>query len=103
MNYATDKGESFFGLGEQFGYLDFKGKSLPILVGEQGQGRHRPDLSVWPLQVRGDWFSSYAPVPNYLTKNYHGLFLYNNEYNEFNFTKDSAPSIKLWSNKMSGE
>ena len=103
MHYATDKGESFFGLGEQFGYYDFKGKNLPILVVEQGQGRNRPDLSVWPLQVRGDWFTTYAPTPQYITKNYHGLFLYNNEYSEFNFEKDSRPSIKVWSNRISGE
>ena len=58
---------------------------------------------MWPLQVRGDWFTTYAPTPQYITKNYHGLFLYNNEYSEFNFEKDSRPSIKVWSNRISGE
>ena len=103
LNYETAEGESFYGFGEQFSYLDFKSRKVPILVSEQGQGRHRPDLSVWPIQVRGDWWTTYAPIPHYITKHYTSMLLYNNEYSEFDQKEDTKPSVSVWANNMDGE
>lgn len=39
VTYASERHERFFGFGEQFSHLDFKGKRVPIFVQEQGIGR----------------------------------------------------------------
>lgn len=39
LTYSSDRNERFFGFGEQFSHMDFKGKRVPILVQEQGIGR----------------------------------------------------------------
>lgn len=39
LSYASDENERFYGFGEQFSHMNFKGKRVPILVQEQGIGR----------------------------------------------------------------
>jgi len=39
MTYASEGNERFYGFGEQFSHMDFKGKRVPIFVQEQGIGR----------------------------------------------------------------
>lgn len=39
FTYASEGNERFFGFGEQFSRMDFKGKRVPIFVQEQGIGR----------------------------------------------------------------
>ncbi|GKE03628.1 alpha-xylosidase 2 [Tanacetum coccineum] len=39
LTYSSEKNERFFGFGEQFSHIDFKGRKVPIFVQEQGIGR----------------------------------------------------------------
>lgn len=39
LTYASSRDERFFGFGEQFSRVEFKGKRVPVLVQEQGIGR----------------------------------------------------------------
>ena len=39
LTYAAEEDEGFFGFGEQFSYLNLKGRRVPIMVQEQGLGR----------------------------------------------------------------
>mgnify|MGYP002775020628 CR=1 FL=1 len=39
ITYAAEEDERFFGFGEQFSYLNLKGRRVPIMVQEQGLGR----------------------------------------------------------------
>lgn len=39
FTYSSERSERFYGFGEQFSFMDFKGKRVPILVQEQGIGR----------------------------------------------------------------
>lgn len=39
LTYSSEENERFYGFGEQFSHMDFKGKRVPILVQEQGIGR----------------------------------------------------------------
>lgn len=39
LTYSSEENERFYGFGEQFSHLNFKGKRIPILVQEQGIGR----------------------------------------------------------------
>lgn len=39
ITYASEGNEKFYGFGEQFSHMNFKGKRVPIFVQEQGIGR----------------------------------------------------------------
>lgn len=39
ITYSSENDERFYGFGEQFSHMEFKGKRVPILVQEQGIGR----------------------------------------------------------------
>lgn len=39
ITYSSEKSERFYGFGEQFSFMDFKGRRVPIFVQEQGIGR----------------------------------------------------------------
>lgn len=39
LTYTSESSERFYGFGEQFSHMDFKGKKVPIIVQEQGIGR----------------------------------------------------------------
>ena len=39
LTYSSEDNERFYGFGEQFSHLNFKGKRVPIFVQEQGIGR----------------------------------------------------------------
>lgn len=39
VTYSSERDEKFFGFGEQFSHMEFKGRRVPIFVQEQGIGR----------------------------------------------------------------
>lgn len=39
ITYSSERDERFYGFGEQFSHMEFKGRRVPILVQEQGIGR----------------------------------------------------------------
>ena len=39
LTYASERDERFYGFGEQFSRMEFKGRRVPVLVQEQGIGR----------------------------------------------------------------
>lgn len=71
LRYQSTPNEGFFGFGEQYSEFNMKGKRLPILIQEQGHGRGLQPLStainIASKGSAGDWHTSYAPVPQYLS------------------------------------
>uniref|UniRef100_A0A803LT09 Alpha-glucosidase n=1 Tax=Chenopodium quinoa TaxID=63459 RepID=A0A803LT09_CHEQI len=54
MTYSSEENERFFGFGEQFSHMDFKGKRIPIFVQEQGIGRGDQPISLAINLVHGN-------------------------------------------------
>lgn len=105
LTYASQANERFFGFGEQFTYFDMKGKQLPILVMEQGVGRGEQPISFFvdiAAKSAGEWHTSYAGVPHYVTSEMRSLFLKNNEHSIFDMTQSDKVQISLFSNTMQG-
>lgn len=106
LRYASSPDERFFGFGEQFTYLDQKGRSLPILAQEQGIGRGMQPLT-WLLDLvspgsAGSWFSTYTAVPQYITNFGRSLFLENEEVSVFDMQAADEVEIKLFGPSMQG-
>ncbi len=106
LNYESNADEHFYGFGEQFSYLDLKGKQVPVLTQEQGIGRGEPILSflvnLYSPGSSGNTFSSYYAVPQYITDQRRSLFLENPEYSRFDLRKADAVSLNVFSAEMTG-
>lgn len=101
--------EHFFGLGEQPTHLDHKGNRIPVLVQEQGIGRgdmytDKPvlDMIVHSLlgASAGNDYTSYKPVPHYISSLSNSIYLENTEYSEFDFTQKDKIQIEVFSDTL---
>ncbi|MCY1337128.1 Sulfoquinovosidase [compost metagenome] len=86
LSWAREADERFFGFGEQFSHFDQAGRRLPILVQEQGIGRGLQPITLGAdLSARagGDWWTTYAPVPHYLSSKLRSFFSESSAYQVF--------------------
>lgn len=103
LRFATSPDEHFYGFGEQFSYIDCKGQEIPIVCEEGGIGRGDPGPKILKiLGVDGEMFSSYAPVPHFITNQGRSLFLLNTEPSIFNLRDPEIATIRVTSNLMQG-
>jgi sulfoquinovosidase len=94
LTSASSADEHFFGFGEQFTYFDMKGKRVPIWVSEQGVGRGEEPITTGANITNGgaggNAFTSYAPMPLYITNTMRGFLLTNLAYSAFDL-RQSGP------------
>jgi alpha-glucosidase (family GH31 glycosyl hydrolase) len=105
--YESSFFESFYGFGEQYTVFNMKGRRLPVISQEQGIGRGEEPLTTVINQLNpgssGDWHTSYAPVPHYITNTKRSLFLENYEYSVFDMTQPGSVSVEADSNILKGQ
>ena len=79
----------------QFSDFDMKGRKVPILVREQGEGRG--------IKYNNkSWAVTYSPIPHYITSKLRSLFLENTEYSVFNLTLDDLVEVEVASLSVRG-
>ncbi len=106
LTYASESEERFFGFGTQYTYFDMKGRKVPIFIQEQGIGRGaQPITFAANLQAGagGEWYSSYASVPHYITSESRSLFLENYEYSSFDLREPDKVQVEVFSSRMEGQ
>lgn len=95
----SDPDERFVGFGEQFTHLDLKGRRLPVIVREQGIGRGVQPVSTLLNAAgggaAGDWSTTYAPVPQYVTTRLRSLFLEDAAPSFFDLTDPRAARVEV--------
>jgi alpha-glucosidase len=102
---ASEEGEAIYGLGEQFTYVDLKGRRVPILVSEQGIGRGAFPITLGAdltAGAGGDWHTTYAAVPYLFTSRLRSLLLENTELSHFDLREDEHLTVELFSSRMEG-
>jgi alpha-glucosidase len=106
LTYASSPEERFFGFGEQFSYFDMKGKRVPIWVSEQGVGRGDQPITLGADLTNGgaggDAFTTYAPIPFYLTSQMRAVSLTNSEYTVFDLERPDRVQVQVFSNELGG-
>lgn len=103
--YGSREDQSFYGFGEQFTYFDMKGRRLPIFIMEQGIGRGAEPITTGAnltADSGGDWHTSYAGVPHYITSDLTSLFLENYEYSVFDLRAEDRVVVELFSDEITG-
>ncbi len=105
LHFASKEEEQFFGFGEQFTFVNMKGKEVPIFTEEQGVGRGDAPVSFFTnfANADGDKFTSYAPIPFTLTSDNKAYFVENTEHIVFDLKDKEKASIEVWSSNASGK
>lgn len=105
ITYASAADERFYGFGEQFSRVDMKGARLPIFIQEQGIGRGREPLTTvvdLVAKAGGDWHTTYAAAPQYITSRLRALLLENSERSIFDLRRDDRAQVEVWSPALRG-
>lgn len=101
LTHASSKDERFFGFGEQFTYFDMKGRRVPIWVSEQGVGRGEEPITTGANITNGgaggNAFTTYAPVPFYITSQMRAFALMNNARSVFDLRQADRVRVEVWS------
>ncbi|KAB1190650.1 MULTISPECIES: alpha-glucosidase [Haloferax] len=96
--------ERFYGFGEQFSHLDMNGKAVAILTQEQGIGRGKPIVSevaeLFSDGSAGDAFTTYAPMPYYMTNTDYACFLENTEYSVFDMSEPRTVAVRVYADQL---
>ncbi|KAK2652109.1 hypothetical protein Ddye_011965 [Dipteronia dyeriana] len=106
LTYSSEKNERFYGFGEQFSHMDFKGKRVPIFVQEQGIGRGDQPITfaanLVSYRAGGDWSTTYAPSPFYMTSKMRSLYLEGYDYSVFDLTRQDMAQIQIHGSSVRG-
>jgi len=102
LTFQSHPQERMLGLGEQFSFVDLKGHKVPIWVEEQGLGRGDRGISFFTglAGVKGNHYTTYAPIPWVMTTDGRGIFCENSEFQEIDLRKDDKVTLEVWSDTL---
>ncbi len=103
--YGSSEEEQFFGFGTQYSNFNFKGKKLFVFTEEQGIGRGDQPITFLAnitAGAGGNEFTSYAPIPHYITSLNRSVFFENTSYSKFDLSKDDEVSVEFRENNLKG-
>lgn len=95
--------EQIFGMGEQFSHVNLRGHRVPVWVEEQGVGRgDQPLTGLANSQMSGgDQFTTYAPMPFFISSFKKSFHLHNTTRSVFDFQYTNSMEIEVWDNQLS--
>lgn len=99
--FETHYDEHFLGFGEQYNQVDFTGKSVPVLVSEQGIGRGLQPISFFVdllAGAAGDAETSYAPLPVSVTSDFRRFEFHATPYAECDLRAPGLAAFKTHGN-----
>lgn len=102
--WAQDPTARVFGFGAQFTHLDMRGKAVPILTAEQGVGRGAQPLTRYTEAfggAGGDWWSTYAPVPGFVTTEARGFMLRDCVPALFDLRRPGTGNVRVYAPRLS--
>lgn len=96
---AHNDADAIYGLGHQYSVWDLRGRMVPVLVSEQGIGRGLEPLTAllntFGGGAGGNWHTTYAPIPFYVTAALQAVFANASAYMEFDFRQASQAAINV--------
>ncbi len=100
---VSEAEEQIFGMGEQFSHVNMRGHRVPVWVEEQGVGRgDQPLTGLANSQMSGgNQFTTYAPVPFYISSFKRSFQLHNTARSVFDFQYANTIEVEVWDNELS--
>ena len=100
INLKSNKDESVYGCGEQFSEFNMKGKKLPLWVSEKGVGRNKKDITSLLADFKddggGNWYTTYFPIPIFISSEGYFCNIEHSSYMEFDFTHPEKHEVYIW-------
>ena len=102
FSMPSSEDERFIGFGEQFSQLDMKGEKVPIWVQEQGIGRGDQPISMFVglAGVAGNKFTSYAPMPFFISTKGRAFYLKGTGYMVIDLSDPGQITFEVWDNEL---
>lgn len=105
LRLEADKKEHVMGGGEQFSYLDLRGRLYPIWTREQGVGRNKltevTRLADCSDGGGGDYHTTFFPQSTFVSSEYYFVHLENYDYAELDFRAEDFHEIGVWTTSVS--
>ncbi|MCG6193879.1 alpha-glucosidase [Leptospira sp. FAT2] len=105
LRIGSEETENIFGLGEQFSHFNLKGKTPFLLTEEQGIGRGDQPITAGAnltAGAGGNEYSTYTPIPFFLTSKNRSVYFENSSYSSFDFSKPEEISVEFRENGLRG-
>lgn len=100
IRIAAEEDESIYGCGEQYSYLNLRGKNFPLWVSEQGVGRNKKEHVTMMADkmegAGGDYFWTYFPQPTYISSRKYFCHVNYSSYMDFDFSRSSYHELQIW-------
>lgn len=100
IRIESDENEKVYGLGEQFSYLNLRGRDYPIWTREQGVGRNKETLITFLADAQdkagGDYHTTFFPQPTYVSSKKYFLHVEDTSYMDFDLSNDTYHYITIW-------
>lgn len=96
----ADGTEHVYGAGEQFSYLDLRGRKFPLWTSEQGVGRNRKSRITLEADLvdnaGGDYWWTFYPQPTFVSSAGYWVHMETTAYALFDFRKEHAHELYCW-------
>jgi len=105
LKYNSSPEERFLGFGEQFSHSDMKGRKPFLFTEEQGIGRGDQPITFGANLMAGaggNEYTTYIPIPHYITTDNRSLFLENSTYMKFDLKKNNEVTLEVWDSNITG-
>ncbi len=100
INLPAEAGERIYGGGEQFSYLDLRGRRFPLWTSEQGVGRNKSTRITLEADLAdnagGDYWWTFFPQPSFVSSAGYWCHFDSSAYAVFDFRKADRHEIYAW-------
>jgi len=100
FSLAAEVEERVYGCGEQFSYLNLRGKKFPLWTSEQGVGRNKKTLVTWQADAAegagGDYFWTFFPQTSFVSSRRIWTYLETSAYSIFDFSEPHRHILYTW-------
>ncbi len=96
----AEPSECLWGGGEQMSYFNLRGRRFPLWTSEPGVGRDKSSEITQQAdaegQAGGDYFTTNAPQPTYLSSRRLAVHAQTTAYSVFDFTEPDHHTLEFW-------
>lgn len=100
FRFPAQKDEHVYGCGEQFSYLNLRGKHFPLWTGEQGVGRNKKKCITWLADINdkagGDYYTTFYPQPTFVSDKNYFVHVDTYSYADFDFRNIHFHEVQTW-------
>ncbi|MBN2153066.1 MAG: hypothetical protein JW839_16560, partial [Candidatus Lokiarchaeota archaeon] len=98
INIKADATEAVYGCGEQFSFLNLRGRHVPLWTQEPGIAKNRSlfkcvaDLAIG---AGGEWWTTYYPQPTFVSSRNYFVHVESYAFADFDFRGDSRHALHV--------